>query len=299
VQPLAGEATADLRIRGPLSAPDMQGTLGIAGGRLALRGIPAPIEELRGNVEFQGQRVFLRAFQGRFGGGSLRGSGEVSRDGEQWSFRTAFQEDDGRAEQLLAGLYKEKGEVTGALSLGGTLASRGRGEEGVWSNLEGNLKLVMRNGQMGRQALTTRILSAINIGQLFDTKNQDVSAQGLPYQRLTADIAIERGVARTENLLFESRAFDVSAVGEVNLVEETIKMDLAVRPFQNVDRFLSMIPLAGWFLGGKEQGVAVTFYRVTGTLKDPQVTSLTAKSLGRNVFGIFLRLLDIPKVIIP
>jgi len=189
--------------------------------------------------------------------------------------------------------------VTGALSLGGSLASRGRGEEGVWSNLEGNLKLVMRNGQMGRQALTTRILSAINIGQLFDTKNQDVSAQGLPYQRLTADIAIEHGVARTENLLFESRAFNLSAVGEVNLVEETIKMDLAVRPFQNVDRFLSMIPLAGWFLGGKEQGVAVTFYRVTGTLKDPQVTSLTAKSLGRNVFGIFLRLLDIPKVIIP
>ncbi|HEX7629413.1 MAG TPA: AsmA-like C-terminal region-containing protein, partial [Candidatus Methylomirabilis sp.] len=241
VQPLAGEATADLRIRGPLSAPDMQGTLGIAGGRLALRGIPVPIEDLRGNVEFQGQRLSLRAFQGRFGGGNLRGSGEVSRDGEQWSFRTAFQEDDGRAEQLLAGLYKEKSEVTGALSLGGSLASRGRGEEGVWSNLEGSLKLVMRDGQMGRQAVTTRILSAINIGQLFDTKNQDVSPQGLPYQRLTADIAIEQGVARTENLLFESRAFNLSAVGEVNLAEETIKMDLAVRPFQNVDRFLSMI----------------------------------------------------------
>ena len=43
----------------------------------------------------------------------------------------------------------------------------------------------------------------------------------------------------------------------------------------------------------------MTFYRVTGTLKDPQVTSLTAKSLGRNVFGIFLHLLDIPNAIMP
>ncbi len=299
VQPLAGEATADLRVRGPLSAPDMQGTLGIAGGRLSLRGIPAPIEELRGNVEFQGQRLSLRAFQGRFGGGNLRGSGELSRDGGQWSFRTTFQEDDGRAEQLLVGPSKEKGEATGALSLGGSLASHGQDENGFWSNLEGNLKLVMRDGQMGSQSVTSRILSIINIGQLFNVKDLDVSAQGFPYQKLTADIAIEHGVARTENLLFESRAFDLSAVGKVNLVEETIEMDLAVRPFQNVDRFLNMIPLAGWFFGGKEKSVVATFYRVTGSLKNPQVTSLTAKSLGRNVFGIFLRLLDIPKAIMP
>ena len=299
VQHLAGEATADLRVRGSLSAPDMQGTLGIAGGRLALRGIPAPIEELRGNAELQGQRIFLRAIQGRFGGGSLRGSGELSRDGEQWSFRTAFQEDDGRAEQLLVGPSKEKGEVTGALSLGGALASRGQAEEGFWPDLEGNLKLVMRDGQMGRQAATTRILSILNIGQLFDVKDLDVSAQGLPYQRLTADITIEQGVARTENLLFESRAFNLSAVGEVNLVEKTIEMDLAVRPFQNVDRFLSKIPLAGWLLGGKEKSAVATFHRVTGPLKDPQVTSLPAKSLGRNTIGIFRRLLDIPEAIIP
>ena len=299
VQPLAGEATADLRIRGPLSAPDMQGTLGIAGGRLTLRGIPTPIEELRGNVEFQGQRLSLRAFQGRFGGGNLRGSGELSRDGGQWSFRTTFQEDDGRAEQLLVGRTKEKGEVTGTLSLGGSLASHGQDENGFWSNLEGNLKLVMRDGQMGRQAVTSRILSIINIGQLFNVKDLNVSAQGFPYQKLTADIAIEHGVARTENLLFESRAFDLSAVGKVNLVEETIEMDLAVRPFQNVDWFFSKIPLAGWLLGGKEKSVVAAFYRVTGTLKDPQVTSLTAKSLGRNVFGIFLHLLDIPNAIMP
>jgi len=299
VQPLAGEATVDLRVRGALSAPDLQGTLGIEGARLALRGIPAPIEDLRGNAEIQGQRIFLRAIQGRFGGGSLRGSGELSRDGEEWSFRTAFQEDDGRAEQFLAGLYEGKSEVTGTLALGGTLASRGRGEEDFWPNLEGNLKLVMRDGQMGRHAFTTRILSAINIGQLFDAKNPDVSPQGLPYRRLAADITIERGVARTENLLFESRAFDMSAVGEVNLVEKTIGMDLAVRPFQNVDWFFSKIPLAGWLMGGKEKSVVAALYRVTGPLGEPKVTSLPAQSLGRNAFGIFRRLLDIPEAIAP
>ena len=264
-----------------------------------LRGIPAPFEDLRGTAELQGQRVFLRAVQGRLGGGSFQGSGELARDGGRWSFRTTFQEDGGQAEHLLTGFSKEKGEVTGALSLGGSLASHGQDEDGFWSNLEGNLKLVMRDGQMGRQAVTTRILSIINIGQLFDVKDLDVSAQGLPYQKLTADIAIEHGVARTENFLFESRAFNLSAVGEVNLVEDTIEMNLAVRPFQNLDRFLSKIPLAGWLLSGKERGVAMTFYRVTGSLKDPQITSLPTKSLGQNVIGIFRRLLGIPEAIVP
>ena len=47
---------------------------------------------------------------------------------------------------------------------------------------------------------------------------------------------IERGVARTENLLVESRAFNLSAYGQVDLVHETVEIDVAVKPFQTIDR---------------------------------------------------------------
>jgi uncharacterized protein involved in outer membrane biogenesis len=268
------------------------------GGTFALSGIPAPFQDAQGTAELDTGRAIIRELRGKIAGGSLQGTGNVSWRGGDWDFQFTFQEDDGRAEQLLAGLYKRNDEVTGALSLGGTLASRGQREAGFWPNLEGDLKLAMRDGRMGRQALTTRILSIINIGQLFEGTGLDFAAQGFPYQRLTADIKIDQGIARTENLLFESRAFNMSAVGQIHLVEETIEMDLAVKPFQNVDKFLSMIPLAGWLLGGKEKNLVASFYHVSGTLKDPQVTSLHAKSLGRNVFGVFRRLLDIPDAIL-
>jgi uncharacterized protein involved in outer membrane biogenesis len=294
IQPLGGVATVDLRLRGPLAAPDVQGKLDILGGRLALPGIPAPIEDVRSSIELQPGRAVLRTIQGRCGGGSLHGSGEAARGGEGWSVRVAFQEDGGRAEQLLAGLYAGQGEVTGALTLGGALSGQGRDEGDFWRSLGGQVTLGLQDGRMGRQALTTRILSLINIGQIFDAAGLDLAAQGLPYQRLTADFAIDRGVARTENLLFESRAFHASAVGQIDLAEETIEMDVAVKPFQNVDKLLRMIPLAGWLLGGREKSLVAAFYHVSGSLADPQVASLPVKNLARNVFGVFRRLLDIP-----
>ena len=298
VKPTGGMATADLRVRGSLNAPEYQGTAQLTGGSLALTGIPAPFQNVQGRAELETGRALIRELRGEIAGGNLRGTGDVSWRGDDWSFQFTFQEDDGRAEQLLAGLYKGKDEITGTLSLRGALASRGQGETGFWSNLDGDLTLGMRDGLMGNQALMARILSIINIGQLFQGTEFDFAGKGLPYQRLTADIKIDQGVARTENLLFESRAFNLSAVGRIHLVEQTIEMDLAVKPFQNVDRFLSMIPLAGWLLGGKDPNLAAAFFHVSGSLAAPQVTPLPAASLGRNVFGVFRRLLNIPETIL-
>ncbi|HWT77313.1 MAG TPA: hypothetical protein VN648_00700, partial [Candidatus Methylomirabilis sp.] len=81
---------------------------------------------------------------------------------------------------------------------------------------------------------------------------------------------------------------------QVNFVEDTIEMDIAVKPFQNVDKFLGILPLPGQLSGGKENSLVAAFYHVSGTLKDPKVTPLPMKSLGRNTIGVFRRLLFIP-----
>jgi len=50
----------------------------------------------------------------------------------------------------------------------------------------------------------------------------------------------------------------------------------------------------GWLLSGKDGALIAAFYRVSGPLSDPTVTSLPVKSLARNVFGVFQRLLQLP-----
>jgi len=295
LQLAGGSGTADLQVRGALAAPEIRGTVQVKDGRTTLTGVPAPIEDVQGTIELEGERALIRSLQGRIAGGSVRATGEIAWHGEEWSFRTAFQEEGGRAEQLLAGFYDGKSEVTGTLSLGGTLTSRGRSAEGLRSNLGGNLKLAMLDGQLGRKTFTVRVLSLLNLEDLLDVKSLGMSSQGMPYRRLTGDIAIDRGVARTENLLLESRAFNVSAHGHVDLPNETIDMNVAVKPFQTLDRVVTKTPLVGWLLSGKDGAVVAAFYRVSGPLDNPTVASLPAKSLGRNVFGIFQRLLQLPE----
>jgi prepilin-type processing-associated H-X9-DG protein len=297
LQSAEGFGTAELRVHGSLDAPDIRGKLQIHGGQARLAGVPAAFEDLRGTVELEGERARVRDLRGRIGWGDLRATGEVSWRGDDWSVQAAFQLDESQAERLLAGFYKANGGVTGTLSLGGTLESRGRGTAGFRENLAGNLRLTMRDGHFGQQTLMVRILSLVNLGELLNPRATDISAPGIPYRRLTSDIMIERGVARTENLLVESRAFNLSAYGQVDLVHETVEIDVAVKPFQTIDRLVTKVPVVGWLLSGKEGAVIAAFYRVTGPLSDPAVTSLPLQSIGRGIFGVFRRLLQLPETI--
>jgi autotransporter translocation and assembly factor TamB len=298
VRPTEGFATTNLRLRGDLSTPELSGTLDIQQGRMHLAVLPPEFRELQAKVEVNGTRAQVRDWTARFAGGELRGAAEIGRAGENWDLRTTFQVDNGRAEELLAGLFGGKGEVAGAMNLGGLLTSQGTDASDFWRNLDGDLKLILRDGRIGRYTATAKVLALLNIAQLLEVRGPELSAEGMPFQSLTADIKIARGIARTDNLVLESRAMKMNAVGQVNLVDDTVDMTVAVKPFQNIDRIISKIPIAGWLLTGKEQSLVVAYYRVSGSVRDPQVAPIPLKSVGRTVFGIFRNLLEIPEALI-
>jgi autotransporter translocation and assembly factor TamB len=297
VQLSEGIATAALRLRGRREALETHGTLEIQQARLRLAGVPAEFRDVRARLALQGDRMEIRDWQARLAEGRFRGGGEIRRTGDRWQLRVSFQEDEGRAEQLLAGLYRRKGEVTGAMSLGGSLTSEGLDTADFWRNLDGDLRLVVRDGRVGRYTVAAKILSALSVAHLLQLTGPEFSAEGMPYQRLSADITIRRGIARTQNLVLDSPAYKANAVGLLNLAESSVDVTVAVKPFQNVDLVLTKIPVAGWLLGGKEQSLLVAYFRVTGALADPQVTPIPFRSVSRNLFGIFRNLLEIPETL--
>ncbi len=297
VQLSEGIATAALRLQGRREALETHGTLEIQQARLRLAGAPAEFRDVRAKLALQGDRTEIRDWQARLAEGRFRGGGEIRRTGDRWQFRVSFQEDEGRAEQLLAGLYRGKGEVTGAMSLGGSLASEGLDAADFWRNLDGDLRLVVRDGRVGRYTVAAKILSALSVAHLVQLTGPEFSAEGMPYRRLSADITIRRGIARTQNLVLDSPAYKANAVGLLNLAESLVDVTVAVKPFQNVDLVLTKIPIAGWLLGGKEQSLLVAYFRVSGTLADPQVTPIPFRSVSRNLFGIFRNLLEIPETL--
>jgi len=297
MHPTGGIADANLRLRGRRSALEPRGTLEIQRGRFSVTGVPAEFREARVTLSLEGNLARIRDWQAQLAEGRFRGTGEIGWSAGRWKLRLTFQENGGQAEQLLSGLYGGKGEVTGSLTLGGVLTSQGEDAADFWRNLSGDLTLAMRDGRIGHYTVTARILALLNMAQLLELKEPEPAGEGMPYQSLTADIKIAGGVARTENLVLESRAMKVNAVGHANLAEEMVDLTVAVKPFQNVDRIITQIPVAGWLLGGKEQSLVVAYYQVTGPLRDPQVTPIPFKSVARNIFGIFRNLLEIPEAL--
>ncbi|MFB3820045.1 MAG: AsmA-like C-terminal domain-containing protein, partial [Candidatus Methylomirabilales bacterium] len=293
----AGAARAALTVRGPLRAPEIRGQAAVQGATIAVPGLQSPLQDVEAAVRLDGLRTAVPSWQGRLAGGVIRGSGEVVREPAGWRMTAAFALENARAEQLL-GPLRGKGEVTGRLSATGSLRSAGADREAFWRSLGGNLEVVMREGRLGQHTVLARILSLLNVAQLLSLKIPDLVSSGMPYDRLAADIAIRDGVARTENLVLDAPAMKVNAVGEVNLPDETVDLQVAVKPFQTVDTIITRIPIAGWLLGGKEQSLIVASFHVTGPLKDPEVKPQPVQDVARNVFGIFRRVLELPESLV-
>ena len=296
-RPLDGIAVANLHLRGPLASAETSGTLNVQKGRFVLDGYPTEFQEIQARIDLEGPHTHLREIQARLAEGLFHGSGELSVAEGRWDLRLDVQEERGQIQQLLAGIYRGRGEVTGYGNLSGTLTSQGEARGDFWANLGGRLKLEMQGGRIGRYTATAKMLSIMNLAHLLGG-SADLAARGMPYTRLTADLTMSQGVARTENLVLESPAMKLTAVGSVNLAAETVDMAVAVRPFQNMDLLVTSIPIAGWLLGGKEQSLVVAYFTVTGPLADPEVTAAPWRSVGRNVFGIFTNILGIPEALV-
>jgi hypothetical protein len=294
-KPHAGEARGSLRLRGNQASPEAWGRVEIRQGRLTLEGFPPEFQDVQASLDLQGARIKVPQYLAILAGGTLRGSAELRRSEDQLYLGLSFQQEDGRIGELLPALVGEKQEITGTMSLGGALWGQGGTTTGFRESLTGNLALRVRDGVLGRYTVTAKILAILNLAHLLEAQGPDLDSRGMPYQQITADFKIERGLARTENLVLKSPAMRITAVGSVNLVEKTVEMTMGVRPFQNLDSVISKIPVAGWLLGGQEQSLVVAYFRVTGPVSDPQVVAVPLRSVSRNVFGILRNLLELPE----
>jgi len=161
------------------------------------------------------------------------------------------------------------------------------------SGLDGEIKLLCKDGRLWKFVVFSKIFSIVNIlsiTDLFDT--------GLPYRQLTANFAIKNGVVSYENLLFDSDSMKISSVGSIDIPRMTIDATMGLHPFVTIDKIVSSIPLAGWIIGGKEKSTVNMYYDIKGPLKDPKVDPVPVESVGKKILGIFQRILEMPADVI-
>jgi len=198
------------------------------------------------------------------------------------------------AELFMKAAGVKKQELTGTMTMQGDLTARGKTGEDVKRTALGSTRIQLEEGSIRKFAVLSKVFSLLNLSQLLKFQLPDMVAGGMPYNEITATLAIKDGVISCDDLYVDSDALNISAVGKVDLVREELDATIGVKPLQTVDKVVSRIPIVGWILTGKNRSLVTAYFEAKGKLEDPTVSAIPVKSMAKGVFNIFKRVFELP-----
>jgi hypothetical protein len=194
---------------------------------------------------------------------------------------------------------EERVWITGMFSLRGKVMGRGHTGKELRRSLEGNLRVGMEKGRIRRFRLLSKVFSLLNVLQLFKGKLPELTGEGLPYNRITGEIGIAKGIARTNNLLVDSDAMRITMIGEADISREALNLTMGLYPLGTVDTIVSKVPVVGRILAGEDDAVIAYYVEVKGDFSNPKVRHIPLKSMEKGLMGLIRRILETPMHIIP
>lgn len=228
-------------------------------------------------------------------GGKWRFKGAVALlDEGRVKFDSKIEVVDMEMGRLLAESFGGEKTVEGKFNLKMDVAGNGKAWRDMKKTLSGRVEARSGKGVIHRFNLLSKIFSLLNLLQYLKLKTPDLAADGMPFVNVSAGFDLKDGVARTENLMVDSEAMRISAVGAYAVPGGDVDMRVGVMPFVAVDKVISSIPVAGHVLTGDKKSLIASYYEVKGPLDDPDVTAVPFESLAAGIGGIFKRLFELP-----
>ena len=167
-----------------------------------------------------------------------------------------------------------------------------------WNGMKGRLRLRSDDGRLlVKDSTMTKLLAALSLTDLpkFLTGNRkDISGTGMFYKRLQLEATVNGETAHINQLAIRASALDMAGRGKINLANGNMDLYMAVRPLQNLDAFLRMIPLLRDLILGPAKSVFRRVYHAYGPLYDAKIQSVSPKDAGLPESGLIERLIQLP-----
>jgi len=296
-----GVTNLDMVIQGPRAFPRYRGRIETKDSSLTLRGHPESIEKLRGEIRFTESSAQSTGLEAQWGGGKFRATLQGKREQKGWRWPVEYTLEDARVERIYVTKkgMESPGLATGQLQSSGTLTITTAPGLKWLSSLGGKVKLKVVDGTILRSFVLEKILTAINITGLF---KKGPGGKGMPYDEMSATFLLDKGVAKTEDLLLRSPSLRGGGTGQFDLVQLTCDAQVAVQPLQlsdNIIRGASNLPLIkhlgiGSLLFGKDKSILVVAYHVHGPFDNLQLDHIPTRGIQSGVLGIFEQTLGLP-----
>jgi uncharacterized protein YhdP len=231
----------------------------------------------------------------RSAGGAVQGTGTIADKPDTLGLSIESKIQGVPVEGFLNWLETKTTEMTGKVSLSGSLESLGRGAAERKRNLNGALSVQIDEGTIHRLRILVQILNLLDLSRWFTLQVPDLSKQGIRFRSITGDFKVAKGVFFTQNLLVDSDDLRMSGAGSIDLPNDQIDFVVAVRPFAGMDTAINYIPLIGRGIAAIKNSFLVASFNIKGPIDDPTITPAPLSTLSEVFFGV----LGIPKKLIP
>ena len=249
----------------------------------------------QGRLSPSDKGVALDQIQGEVGGLSINGEGQWTL-GSSEKTQIALNYSGVNLADYLEAMGDPRAVETQSVSGGVNLLWPGAPWSFSHYRLEGNLNFDLRDGQLteakGGSSLL-RLLGILNFNNLFKRLKLDFSdlyKQGVAFDKLVGEYTIKSGVANsTSPLIMRGPSADLTASGQVNLIERSLDQTLDVilpiagnTPLAAVllgsPQIAGALFLIDKLLGDKINEATKLSYRLSGPWKDPQLEQISSAS---------------------
>ena len=184
----------------------------------------------------------------------------------------------------------QKQLATGTFNLNGQLLSNSKPDEFLQS-LSGAMVLSAEKGRINRFGLLAKILSILNVTEIYRGEIPDLTGKGFAYHGLKISANLEGSKLIMQECAIDGVSMGIACEGHIDLSEKKMNLIILVAPFKTVDRIVKVLPLLKHVLGGKLISIP---FRAKGDIANPEVIPLPPAAIGSGVLGILERTLKLP-----
>lgn len=197
--------------------------------------------------------------------------------------------------ELPASLDFITSRADGLLTLEALLFAKGPSSESLLSSLTGNANVLVDQGVLKKSSVFIKILDFLSLQRIFEARPTHLSKEGIYFDSIGGQFDLEKGIAKTEDVVMRGPAFNAAAKGEADLSAARLNAEIGIQPLGTIDFLVSKVPVAGYLLTGDDKSLYSEYFKVDGPFSDPNVHYIPLKSLGSGTFGFVTRLLLTPK----
>ena len=238
---------------------------------------------LQGRIGADG--IAVQKLRARVGEGRLTLEGEGKQDNDAFPFSIWFSLEGVPAQDLMGWFDVPSRFILGTLSLEGKLEGRYASSETWKRTLKGTASLQCTDGTIHRYEVLSKILTLVNFTQWSRVRMTDLATRGVPFERIAGNLRVRDGRVETDSVVIDSSVARAEFLGAYDFVEDRMDLQLSVRPLEQLDQMIDRLPVVGRVISGPDGTIVIFYYRLTGPLKEPQVTLIPFKSLNDRLNG--------------